>query len=104
MKKKQAVGIGDILPGVFKSLGLEEKVEEGKLIDAWPEIVGEAVSKRSRPRAVKRGTLVVGVENNVWMQEIRFHQTKILERIRKRFPKINVKEIRLELERERGQQ
>ena len=104
MKKKQAAGIGDILPRVFKNLGLDEKVEEGKLLDAWAEIVGEAVAKRSRPHGVKRGTLVVGVENNVWMQEIRFHQTEIIERIKRRFPKLNVKEIRLELERERGKE
>jgi len=103
-KKKQAVSIGDILPGVFKRLGLEEKIEEGKLIGAWPAIVGETVSKRSRPRGIKRGILVVEAENNVWMQEIRFHQSEILDRIRERFPKLRVKGIRLELERERGEE
>lgn len=104
MKEKPADSVGDILPGVFKRLGLEEKVEEGKLLGVWPEIVGETVSKRSRLRGITRGILVVQVENNVWMQEIRFHQTEILKKIKERFPKLTIKGIRLELERERGQE
>jgi predicted nucleic acid-binding Zn ribbon protein len=104
MKNKQAASIGDILPAVFKRLGLEEKVEEGRLTSAWPAVVGEALARRSRPRGVKRGVLVVEAENNVWMQELRFHQAEILDRVRERFPKLAVKGIRLELERERGHQ
>jgi predicted nucleic acid-binding Zn ribbon protein len=94
--------VGDILPRVMKDLGLEEKVEERRLRRDWAEIVGGAVARRSRPRCVRGKTLFIGVADNVWMQEIRFHQQEIVEKVRKEFPKLDVKSIRLELERERN--
>ena len=103
-KGKTAERIGNLLAGVFRGLGLDDKVEEKRLAEEWAEIVGAAVAQRCRPRGITRGTLIIDVDNNVWMQEIRFHQTEILEKIAQRFPKLAVKGIRLKLTRERGRE
>lgn len=102
--KRTTRRIGEILPGVFKNLGLEVKMEEVRLHREWGEIVGEAVAGRSRPGAVRDGVLMIVVENNVWMHEIRFHRKEIINRIGQKFPKLAVNEIRLELGRERGEE
>lgn len=95
--------VGEILPGVLRGLGLEERVESVKLGSCWAEIVGETVASRSRPRDLRDGTLFVEAENNVWMQEISFHRDRIIARIRKRFPGLKVTGIRLVMERERSE-
>jgi predicted nucleic acid-binding Zn ribbon protein len=104
MAEKHGRRVGDILPDVLKRLRVAEKTEEVKLLHEWPEIVGEAVSRRSQPLAVRKGLLVIAVENSAWMQEIRFHQKELLERVRQRHPKLKVKGIRLVLERERDEE
>ena len=49
---------------------------------------------------LKDGILFIEVENSVWMQELWFHQKQIIERIKKEYPKVEVKGVRLEIERE----
>jgi len=93
--------VGDILPGVLATLGLEEKFEEGRLQREWVAVVGKAIASRSRPRVLRDGVLVVTVENSVWMQELWFRQREILERIGAAFPRLAVTALRFEQERER---
>lgn len=94
---------GAILPKVFRAMGLESRMEAVRLQAEWVDIVGEAVAARCRPGEVREGTLFIMVENNVWMQEIRFHQNRIMRRIKERFPRLGVKGIRLFIERERSE-
>ncbi len=98
MKSKK---VGNILPGVMKRLGLDVKLREAHLVREWRSVVGEAVAARSRPTVVRKHILLVEVENNAWMQEIRFHQREIIERIRETFPDLGIEGLRLMLERER---
>jgi len=95
--------VGDILPAVLRTLGLDRKFEEGRLRREWHGVVGDALARRSRPRFVKGGRLFIAVENNAWMQEIRFHQREIVERVRELFPDLDIHEIRLTLEREKDE-
>lgn len=93
--------VGDILPGVMKGLGLDAKLRETQLAGEWHEIVGTTMARRSNPGAVRKGVLLVEVENNVWMQEVRFHQREIISRIQERFPELGVEGLRIVLKRER---
>jgi len=101
VKRNPARRVGDLLSGVLKELGLEGKLEEGRLREQWPRIVGEAIAKRSRPATVRGATLIVEVENNVWMNEIQFHRSEIIRKIHQEFPMLKIEDIRLKLERER---
>ena len=101
VKRNPTKRVGDLLKGVLKELGLEEKFEEGRLREEWPRIVGEAIARRSTPLSVRGKTLIVEVENNVWMNEIQFHRSGIVRKIREEFPALGIEEIRLKLERER---
>jgi len=92
--------VGEILPGVLAALGIDEKIEEGRLLAGWPEVVGEVIAKRSRPRVLRDGILHIEVEGSVWMQELWFHQKEIVERVRAAYPKVAITGIRLEIKRE----
>jgi predicted nucleic acid-binding Zn ribbon protein len=93
--------VGEILPRVLELMGLDGKFEETKLLRGWAEVVGPEVAKRSRPRMLRDGILFIEVENSVWMQELWFRQQQIIDRIGEEFPKVEVKGIRLEIEREK---
>ncbi len=97
---KSSARVGDILPRVLELLGLDNRFEEVKLMRGWAEVVGPVIAQKSRPRMLKDGILIIEVENSVWMQELWFHQKQIIERIKKEYPKVDVKGIRLEIERE----
>lgn len=101
VKRNTTRRIGDLLPGVLKELGLEGKLDEGRLREEWPSIVGEAIAQRSRPLTIRRKTLFIEVENNVWMNEIQFHRNEIIRKVHKEFPALEIEDIRLKLERER---
>lgn len=101
MKRDSTRRVGDLLPGILKGLGLEGKLEEKRLREQWPRIVGEAIAQRCTPRTVRGTTLVIEVENNVWMNEIQFHRSEIIRKIRAEFPSLEIENIRLRLERER---
>jgi predicted nucleic acid-binding Zn ribbon protein len=102
MVEKSSATVGEILPRVFQIMGLDDRLEEAKLIQGWAAVVGDVVAKKSRPRAVREGVLYVGVESSVWMQELWYRQQQIIERIGQEFPKVKITAIRLEIERENG--
>lgn len=101
VKRNATRRVGDLLPGVLKKLGLEGKLEQGRLGEEWSRIVGETIARRSRPAAVRGTTLFIEVENNVWMNEIQFHRNEIIRKIREEFPALEIDDIRLKLESER---
>jgi len=100
VEKKASARVGEILPRVLELMGLDDKFEEARLIQGWAEVVGPVIAQRSRPRVLRDGILFIEVESSVWMQELWFHQRQIIERLKKEFPKVEVKVIRLEIEKE----
>jgi predicted nucleic acid-binding Zn ribbon protein len=101
MSDKRDPGIlRDIIPAVLRSLGLEGRMDEARLVREWRSVVGEGLAARSTPVRILEGILIVDVKDNAWMQEMRFHQKRILGRIEERFPGLGIKGIRLRMERE----
>lgn len=100
MARKKGLGIiGDIIPAVFRNLGIAGRLEEARLVEEWGRIVGDLLSERSSPVEVRGGVLLVEACDNAWMQELRFHQTRIIDKIHERFPGLGVTEIRLRMKR-----
>jgi predicted nucleic acid-binding Zn ribbon protein len=102
MSDKKGLGsVGEVIPAVLRLLGIEGRMDEGRLVRDWPLIVGDLLASKSSPLDLKKGVLTVEVRDNSWMQEIRFHQKRIIEKINDRFPDLGVTEIRLRMERVR---
>ncbi len=60
---------GDHLEGLLKRLGIEQGVEEERLVDSWKEIAGDYVAQHTRPAKLLKGTLEV----QVLQPAMRFH-------------------------------
>lgn len=47
----------------------------------WPDVVGEAMARRSAPDRYERGTIWVAVQGSAWAQELRMIRDRILTRL-----------------------
>ena len=75
--------LGRILNRSFKSLGIDFKIAQQKVIDQWLEIVGEPIDSVSKPRYFKFRTLFVNVSDSMWLHQLVFMEDQIKEKINK---------------------
>jgi predicted nucleic acid-binding Zn ribbon protein len=93
-RKARPVPVGRILEDVLDQLGLSERMTERRLLDAWPEIVGERIARSCRPVDLHDGVLTLGADHPVWRQELTLLMPRIKDRFNERFGSGSVREIR----------
>ena len=72
-----------LVPGVMKRLGLEQRVQQSRIFQQWPAIVGADVARHAQPVSLKNGLLIVAVDHSAWLQELdRNYKPLILQKIR----------------------
>lgn len=83
MRKKirRPSGVGHILEKVIKNLGIAGQVHLVRIMTGWEKILGPPVSRVTFPRDLKAKTLFVDVENSVWLQQLSFMDSMIMEKI-----------------------
>jgi len=94
MSHKRFARVGDILPAVLKSIGLDQKLKEREILSIWPEVVGTEIAERTEAVRVDRGVLHVRVDHSAWVQELHFMEKALLKKLRERAPDIKLKRIR----------
>ncbi|MFC1644273.1 DUF721 domain-containing protein [Candidatus Omnitrophota bacterium] len=71
--------------------GLLQKWEQGTVRkgnavrEAWVAAVNEETKKHARPVSLKKGTLMVIVENSTWLYELTLKKKGILEKFNKNY-------------------
>lgn len=55
--------ISDILTAYLRETGLEKPILETKVMELWPQVMGETVAKLTRGVEVKDGVLVVRISS-----------------------------------------
>ena len=85
--------IKDILSDIIKENNLDEINQTINIEQAWKKIVGEAISKNTEIIQIKRGNLFIKTSNPVWRNELSLQKRELLEKINKKEPKLNIKEI-----------
>ncbi|TVP55740.1 MAG: DUF721 domain-containing protein [Gemmatimonadales bacterium] len=73
--------IGDLLSGLLSKWGIRGALEQQDLVAAWPEIVGDAISRVTRARGVARGVLYVEVRSSAWMSELNLMRHEFMARL-----------------------
>jgi hypothetical protein len=70
-----------VLKKTIESLGLKEAVAKGAALLLWPEVVGEAVAQVTRAETVRGSTLVVTVTDSSWLQQLRYLEEPMVEKL-----------------------
>jgi predicted nucleic acid-binding Zn ribbon protein len=94
MRPKRFARIGDILPAVLKSAGLEQKLRDQEILTIWPTVVGEEIAARTTAVKMDNGVLHIQVEHSAWLQELYFMEKEIIRKLKERAPHIECRKIR----------
>ena len=94
MRQKRFSRIGDILPAVLKSVGLDQKLKEREILSIWPTVVGPEIAARTEAMKIEKGVLYVYVEHPAWLQELHFMEKQICQKLRAKAPDIKLERIR----------
>ena len=78
---KEISSLKKALEQSFHHLGLQKRLQIEQLTVLWPQIVGPAIAKISSPAQFRTGTLFIDVVDNVWMQELKFQEGELINRV-----------------------
>lgn len=78
--------------------GLARRVGQATALEAWPRVVGPAVSAATRPLSVTSdGTLLVAVRSAAWMNELSLMERELLEAVNRANPAAPISRIRWQI-------
>ena len=71
----------DVIEKLMKAYRLDGKMKELDIIDAWPELMGIAVSNRTKNITIKNKTLFLTMDSAVMRDELLHGKQIIIQRI-----------------------
>ena len=80
-KGKGPERIGIVVERFLDDAGMTEQVRRQGVIEAWPELVGDAIAAVTHARALSVGTLFVEVRSSPWLMELEMMKGDILRRL-----------------------
>jgi hypothetical protein len=92
-KDSQVERLGDVLAMSLKRLQLRSRLDEYGVWPIWNDVVGDPIARNAQPEKIRNGTLFVRVTSPVWMQQLQYMKTMIVERINQRLKADIVKNI-----------
>jgi hypothetical protein len=85
---------GDVLPNVFSDLRLDTRRAEAEVVKVWNSLLDPNIVAHAQPVGLRKGTLFVNVDSNVWLAEIvRYRRREILDRLQHSFGKNLIQRI-----------
>ncbi|MDZ7725533.1 MAG: DUF721 domain-containing protein [candidate division KSB1 bacterium] len=92
--KKGPKHIGETLESMFKDMGMDSKIKQHRIIQDWPDIVGQSVSNVTQAERIDNSILYVRVKSTTWRTELLFQKHTILKRINEKYGNGIIKDIR----------
>ena len=89
--------IGTVLDSLFRQQGIEESIRVHRAVVDWDSVVGDAIAKHASAVHIEHGTLVVEVENSVWMHRLQMEESALRTRINRHFGEDIIRQIRFRL-------
>ncbi|MDW8291139.1 MAG: DUF721 domain-containing protein [Armatimonadota bacterium] len=71
----------DVLDETLDGMGLRERLQAFRALLHWEEVVGKTVAAAAHPEELKGGKVFIAVKSSAWLQELRFQQQVILQRL-----------------------
>lgn len=74
-------GIGEILESLKKKSKLGKQLDQAKIWEHWPELIGEPLWMHGKPRKFRDKRLVIEAESSVWMHRFTYEKQRLIKRI-----------------------
>src|SRR5580658_712476 len=69
-RRTSAQSSGAIMPRVLEGLGLDRRQAETEILKVWNNQLDPNIVAHAHPTGLRKGTLFVAVDSNVWLDEI----------------------------------
>jgi predicted nucleic acid-binding Zn ribbon protein len=90
----RARAVGNVLPRVMSDLRLDDRRAEAEIVKVWNSLIDPNIVAHAQPAGLRKGTLFVNVDSNVWLSEIvRYRRKEILDRLQHSFGTNLIKKI-----------
>lgn len=83
-----------VLERFFRSIGLENRIEENLAFAFWDSVVGKEIALHTEPEKIVKGTVIVKVDNDVWRNELSFFKNEIIQKLNNKIGKKLIQEIK----------
>jgi predicted nucleic acid-binding Zn ribbon protein len=94
MRRKQTQTLGDVLREVLQLQKLDGKLNETRLLEAWPEVLGAAITKYTSERYIKNKVLYVKISSSVLRSELLMSRQQLVDSLNARVGVEVIKDIR----------
>jgi predicted nucleic acid-binding Zn ribbon protein len=75
-----------IMSRVLTGLGLDRRRAEAEVVKVWNNLLDPQIVAHAQPTGLRKGTLFVTVDSNVWLSEIvRYRRKEVLDRLQHSF-------------------
>lgn len=81
MKRVSVTPIGKVLESYFSEMGLGEKMNEQRLLDAVPGVLGQFIYKFVTSTYVRDGVLHLRVNNSILRGELNMQRTALRDKL-----------------------
>ncbi len=88
----------EVLPKIMQRLGLNERLHENEMIEAWSTIVGEFIATHSTPVSLREGVLYVRVLQPALHYDLeQISKPAILRKLKQRFGGKTIRDLRFRI-------
>lgn len=92
--------VHDVLDRVLRHRGFAGRLQQQRVVERWPELVGDHIAKVTRAEVVgPNSVLIVSVKTHAWMYELALLEREILATINRATPANPIEKIRWQLMR-----
>lgn len=80
-RNKDSIPMKDALSNYFKAMGMEDKINETRVLSQWGDIMGEAIAKRTEDIYIKDEKLFIRVNSSVIRDELQQQKAEIIKKL-----------------------
>lgn len=92
-RRSNEQALGEVIRELLTSYRLEGKLLQARVIEAWPGVVGEMITRHTRDIYFKRNKLFVKVDSPALKNELSYSKTRIMDALNEVAGEEVVKEI-----------
>ncbi|MEE4176699.1 MAG: DUF721 domain-containing protein [Bacteroides sp.] len=95
MRHSNQQTLGEVIREFLKNFGLEEKVTETRIAEAWEKVMGQGISRYTQRLSLKNKTLTIQLSSPALRQELSYGKTKIIKMINEALEKEAIDDIEI---------
>jgi hypothetical protein len=83
MRKKTSrpLLVGDILQDTLRRRNIPINCRDQEILAGWEKTVGPVISQQTRPEKIRDKTLYLKVSSPIWMQQLQFMKSELIEKV-----------------------